>query len=167
MATLEDTVREVVQDLMDRDELFTALDVSNRVKVLQPHARHREVRDVVRSMFPSDIEPKGWARTAITVILSDGSQQEALLYHPLSDTWDLDVKYDRQKRNQVSLNPVAAATAAVAAVQSATVAPAATPIAPAPSATVTVSATTSVPMPTARDLWKQLFSTQPSLFPTK
>jgi hypothetical protein len=165
MATLEDTVREVVQDMMDKDELFTALDVSNKVKLMQPHARHREVRDVVRSMFANDIEPKGWARTGITVIVSDGTPQSALLYHPLSDTWDLDSKYDQQRRNQISLNPVKTAVTAVAAVQSATVAPSPTPAAP--SATVTVSATTSVPMPTARDLWKQLFSTQPSLFPTK
>lgn len=165
MATLEDTVREVVQDLMDGDELFTALDVSNKVKLVQPHARHREVRDVVRSMYANEIASQGWARTPVSVVVEDGSTQEALLYHPLSAAWDLDSRYDQQKRSQVSLNPVKAATAAVAAVQSTTVAPSATPVAP--SASVTVSATTSIPMPTARDLWKQLFATQPSLFPTK
>jgi hypothetical protein len=165
MATLEDTVRAVVQDLMNRNELFTALDVSNKVKLVQPHARHREVRDVVRAMYANDIVSQGWFRTPISVVVEDGSTQDALLYHPLSDAWDLDSKYDQQKRNQVSLNPVKAATAAVAAVQSATVSPPATQVAP--TATVTVSATTLVPMPTARDLWKQLFSTQPSLFPNK
>ena len=182
MTTLEDTVREVVEELMDNDELFTALDVSNKVKLLEPHARHREVRDVVRAMFTNEIEPKGWARSPITVTLEDGvTTAEALLYHPLSLSWDLDNKYDQQKRAQVAFNPAKAATAAVAMAPNVTTAtPGVVTVRPtpnlgrvslpslsAPTATVTVSATTPVPMPTARDLWKQLFATQPSLFPTK
>jgi hypothetical protein len=178
MATLEDTVRWVVGGFMNSDELFTALDVSNLVKAALPHARHREVRDVVRAMFATEIEPQGWARSPITVTLSDGSTQEALLYHPLSDAWDLDNKYDARKRAVTSLNPttVAAATVATAA----TVAPAPTGTIGAlikqklvsnpsatPTATVTVTATTPVPMPTARHLWNNLFAQQPSLFPTK
>lgn len=165
MAILEDTVRSVVEGLMNNDELFTALDVSNKVKAQLPHARHREVRDVVRSMYQSEIEVKGWARSPITVVLDDGTTAEALLYHPLSDAWDLDNKYDQQKRAQTSLNPAAVAAATVAAA-AATATPVASTVT-APTATVTVSATASVPMPTARDLWKNLFATQPSLFPTK
>lgn len=162
MATLEDTVRSVVEGFMNNDELFTALDVSNKVKAQLPHARHREVRDAVRAMYQLEIETKGWARSPITVTLDDNTTAEALLYHPLSDAWDLDNKYDTQKRQQTSLNPAAVAAATVAAAS----APVASVSTPAPSsATVTVSAL--VPMPTARNLWNNLFATQPSLFPTK
>jgi hypothetical protein len=163
MATLQDTVRTVVQEFVDNDELFTALDVSNRVKALLPNARHREVRDEVRSMFTNEIETRGYARSPITVILEDGiTTAFALLYHPLSKAWELDTQYDDQKRTQVAFNPARVAAAAVAAASTAPVAAPSTA-----SASVTVSATTSVPMPTARDLWKQMFATQPSLFPTK
>lgn len=162
MSNLEDTVRLVVESFVNGDESFTALDVSNKVKVQLPHARHREVRDVVRSMFQLEIEPKGWARSPIVVNLDDGTTAEALLYHPLSASWDLDNRYDQQKRSQVAVDPSKVAAAAVAAAT--VVAPITQPSS---TASVTVSATTSVPMPTARDLWKQLFATQPSLFPTK
>lgn len=181
MANLQDTVRSVVEEFILRDELFTALDVSNKVKASLPNVRHREVRDVVRNMFSSEIETRGYTRSPIRVTLGNGSTAEALLYHPLSDTWDLDTKYDTQKRQQTSLNPAAVAAATVAAAAAATrvATPVATPapttlgglinqkLTPPPSATVTVSATAAVPMPTARDLWNNLFATQPSLFPTK
>lgn len=154
--TLEDTVRLVVEDFMTSDVLFTALDVSNAVKKVLPTAKHREVRDVVRSMFLSEIEPKNWARSPISVTLADGSTTEALLYHPLSDSWDLDSKYGTQSRVAISYNPVAAAQTTVAqAGSTATTTPA--PVAsPAP-----------IPMPNARALWDQMFATQPSLFPRK
>jgi hypothetical protein len=167
MASLEDTVRTVVQDLIGREVLFTALDVSNAVKAALPHARHREVRDVVRGLFTSDIESQGWARTPITVTLGDGTTAEALLYHPLTDSWDLDNKYDVQQRAQTSFRPVAAAQATVAQAQAvqATVhtptVPAATPVVVAPPAPA------ATPLPTARTLWDGLFQTQPSLFPRK
>ena len=174
MATLQDTVRSVVEEFMDNDELFTALDVSNKVKAQQPNVRHREVRDVIRNIFTVEIAPKGYARSPITVTLDNGTTAEALLYHPLSASWDLDNLYDQQKRQQKSFNPVAAAAAAVAAASATPVGstPAgtatATVSAPTPgAASVTISATAPVPMPTARDLWNQLFATQPSLFPSK
>ncbi len=173
MATLQDTVRTVVDELIDNDELFTALDVSNKVKSQLPNARHREVRDVVRNIFTTEIATKGYARSPITVTLDNGTTADALLYHPVSASWDLDNLYDQQKRQQKSFNPVAAAAAAVSAASATPTAPlsstaTATVIAPMPgAASVTLSATTPVPMPTARDLWNQLFATQPSLFPTK
>src|SRR5574337_359749 len=158
MSSLEDTVRNVVQDFMKSDMLFTALDVSNAVKQVMPNARHREVRDVVRNMFTTDIEPQSWARTPIQVQLGDGTTAEALLYHPLTDSWDLDNKYDAQRRNLTSYRPVAAAQAAVA--QAAVVAQA-TVTQPVAQQVVTVPAAmpAPVPMPTARTLWDQLFQT--------
>jgi hypothetical protein len=163
MATLEDTVRSVVKDFIANEVLFTALDVSNSVKQSLPHAKHREVREVVRGMFSTDIETSDWARTPINVTLSDGTTAEALLYHPLSDSWDLDNKYSTQQRSQTALRPaaVAQATVAQAQAQAASVPATATPLAVAPVATV------PVPFTTARSQWDSLFKTQPSLFPTK
>lgn len=164
MSTLEDTVRSVVQEMIKSEELFTALDVSNKVKLQLPFVRHREVRDVVRALFTSDIEPAGWARTPIQVKLPNGNPETAVLYHPLSASWNLDDKYDDQKREQAALrpgtNPVStgvAAPVAVTVVQGGPIAPVVTPVvAPAP-----------VPSPTARQQWANLFTSQPSLFPTK
>jgi hypothetical protein len=163
MATLEDTVRSVVKDFITNEILFTALDVSNSVKQSLTHAKHREVREVVRGMFSTDIETSDWARTPINVTLSDGTTAEALLYHPLSDSWDLDNKYSAQQRSQTALRPaaVAQATMAQAQAQAASVPATATPVVTAPVVTV------PAPFVTARAQWEGLFNSQPSLFPTK
>jgi hypothetical protein len=157
MSSLEDTVRLVVQDFVGRSVLFTALDVSNAVKQQMPHARHREVRDAVRGMFSTDIETQGWARTPITVNLEDGTTAEALLYHPLTSSWDLDNEYGAQQRAATSFRPTTAAQAVVAQAQAQTV-PATT------AATAPVVAPAPAPAP-ARALWDQMFQSQPSLFP--
>lgn len=174
MTQLNDEVRSVIDGLVKNGELFTALDVSNKVKMAMPTARHSEVRDIVRSLFTSDLEPNGWARTPIQVELTNGSKETALLYHPLTDAWDLDRKYDAQKRAQAAIRPAAAPTTqlpqAVAGATSthqfgwcgtpppapvkATPMPKVVPAAPAPA------------LPT-RALWDQLFNSQPSLFPRK
>jgi hypothetical protein len=163
MTNLEDTVHSVVQDFIDNGMLFTALDVSNKVKETIPNARHREVRDEVRAMFADSIETQDYCRTPITVNLEDSSTATAMLYHPSDCAWELDDLYDQQQRAQTSFHPVAAAQAAVSALQNTATQATATPMPG--SATITVSA--SVPMPTARTLWEQMFATQPSLFPTK
>jgi hypothetical protein len=165
MLNLEDMVRSVVQDFIDRDVLFTALDVSNEVKKVLPLSRHREIRDVVRGLFVSDIESQGWARTPITVSLANGSTAEALLYHSLVDSWDLDNRYDAQKRTQVPSRPVAQVSASndedislSATLAAGFVSVSAPQVMPAPKVD---------PMPTARTLWDNMFQTQPSLFPRK
>jgi hypothetical protein len=160
----EDSVRQVVKSLVNSGTLFTALDVSNEVKKTLPQVRHREVRDVVRAMYTTDIEPVGWTRTDITVSLEDGSSATALLYYPLSSSWDLDTLYSNQKRTQTALkmpasNPLASVssngTVMVAAV------------APAASSPLPVTVTPATTQAAARDLWKQMFSSQPSLFPRR
>lgn len=162
MANLEGTVRSIVENLISSEILFTALDVSNTVKQVLPNVRHREVRDVVRGMFTTVIESQGWARSPITVTLADGTTAEALLYHPLTDSWDLDNKYSVQQRTAKSYQPVAAAQATLAAAQQAQSSAVNVP------ATQTVPAVTApVPLPTARALWDSMFQTQPSLFPKK
>lgn len=170
MSSLEDTVKLVVQDFMGRNVLFTALDVSNAVKQQMPHARHREVRDVVRGLFTTDIEPQSWARTPITVNLEDGTTAEALLYHPLTSSWDLDKEYSAQQRSATSFRPVAAAQATVAQAQVVPV-----PVAQTAAALGLPVPTTAHPMPKivpatpapapARALWDQMFQSAPSLFP--
>ena len=170
MANLEDTVRSIVQDFISKEVLFTALDVSNSVKQQLPHTKHREVRDVVRSLFAVDIEGQGWARTPIKVNLEDGTQAEALLYHPLTDSWDLDNKYNTQARQATSYRPAVAAAATVAAAQAQTTVPASTLTTTAPASVVTAPpapAPTPAPAPSPRDQWSSLFQTQPSLFPKR
>jgi hypothetical protein len=154
MTSLEDTVRLVVQDFMTNNVLFTALDVSNVVKQSLPHERHRSIRDVVRALFLSDIQPQNWERTPITVTLSDGSTTDALLYYPLSDSWDLDNKYDAQQRSKVTSSSSLTMTTSVSV-----------PVVTVP--TVPTVSAPVVPFATARSLWESMFSTQPSLFPTK
>lgn len=169
MKSMDDLVREIVTDFVTNNVLFTALDVSNKVKETMPFARHREVRDVVRDMFVTSIEPAGYARTPITVTIGNGSTAEALLYHSLVDSWDLDSKYDAQQRSAgtakvapvvtlpVTLTPPSASAPVAAGVMAATI-----------SNKPTAPVVTAAPVvPAARVLWDQLFGSVPSLFPRK
>lgn len=170
MNTIEDTVKLIIKDFIANEVLFTALDVSNIVKQTIPTAKHRNVREVVRSLFTTDIEGQGWARTPITVNLADGTTAEALLYHPLTDSWDLDNKYNTQARQATSYRPAVAAAATVAAAQAQTTVPASTLTTTAPASVVTAPpapAPTPAPAPSPRDQWSSLFQTQPSLFPKR
>ena len=158
MSNVENKTREIVDTFVNDSLLFTALDVSNEVKKSFPLARHREVRDVVRSLF-TEMEKKDYARTPIQVQLADGSQVEALLYHNLNDSWDLSTKYDDQKRAQFATNPVAAPVVPVPApVMVPTVAVVSSvPVAvSAPSVSVASSTTVNVVDP--KDLWANLFN---------
>lgn len=173
MTQLNDEVRSVIDNFVKNGDLFTALDVSNKVKMSMPTARHSEVRDVVRSLFTSDLEPNGWARTPIQVELSNGSKETALLYHPLTDSWDLDRKYDAQKRAQAAIRPVAPTTQLPQAVAGANSTHqfgwcGTPPTVPHPKVVpVPVAAPAPTPALPTRTLWDQLFNSQPSLFPRK
>lgn len=156
---LQDLVKATVLDFMAKDTLFTALDISNAVKESMPTARHREIRDEVRALFITDIEPAGWARESISVTLEDGSPQTAMLYYPLSSSWDLNTQYNDQKRAQVSKRPAVVA-----------VAPSPTPVLVGSDGTITVNVpVAATPIPTtpvpAHDMWKNMFAAAPSLFP--
>lgn len=168
---LHDKVLEVVQKFIQNGESFTALDVSNAVKLDMPNARHREVRDVVRGLVPTDLNVAGYGNTTIKVKLPNGSETPAVCYHPLQDSWDLDAKYDAKKRAQAALKPgavpavvvPAAAQAVVASVVAAQTQPVVSSAAP---ATPVVKVAPPVQTP-ARVLWDNLFKSQPSLFPRK
>lgn len=170
MSTLDQEVRLVVEYFIKNGELFTALDVSNKVKMVMPFARHREVRDIVRASFATDIQTAGWARTPIQVTLEDSSVAEALLYHPVSDTWDLDSKYDMQKRAQAALHlaPLPTITTPTISVVVPVVASGTTVI-PVLAASIPTSApvTKAVVQAQVRDQWAAMFSSAPSLFPRK
>ena len=162
MSNLETEVRSVIRGFIDQGELFTGLDVSNKVKLAIPFARHSDVSELVRKLFATEIESSGYGRSPIDVTLTDGSKRTAMLYHSLADTWDLDTKYDTQKRSQTTLKPVQAAQAVVAAAQAAS-----NPVvvtAPVAAATPIVA---PVANPTARAQWENLFKSTPSLFPRK
>lgn len=182
-------VESVIADFVSDNVLFTALDVSNKVKETMPFARHREVRDEVRTAWTVTIEPNGYGRTPINVNLADGSVVEALLYHPLSDSWDLDTKYDTQQRAKTAARPATVATVTTAAPVAvtvgatsisvsntgaivntplSTVVTAAKIVTPAPApAPVAVATPPVVATTNAADLWNNLFQTQPSLFPRR
>lgn len=100
---VDDLVESILRDFAKDSKLFTALDVSNAVKQTVPQVRHKEVRDIVRSMFSTLEREYDYARTPIKVTLEDNSQVDALLYHHIGDSWDLDVKYSDQQRSQRSL----------------------------------------------------------------
>lgn len=102
MYSLEDLVKQIIQEFMKTNQLFTALDVSNKAKITMPWARHKEVRDLVRDEF-INMQSSGYDRTPIDVTIADGSTVTAMLYHHVSDSWDLDAMYDNQKRTTASV----------------------------------------------------------------
>lgn len=153
MKTLDELVKETVEEFVKTGTLFTALDVSNKVKNIMPLSRHRDVRDVVRNLFVTDIETAGYTKTPIKVTLKDQSTAEAVLYHPLIDSWDLDNKYSAQQR--------------AAVVSSGSSSQSVVPVKVAATPTPSVPVAPPAPPPTARVLWNQLFGSQPSLFPRK
>jgi hypothetical protein len=164
MQPLDDVVQYTVQEFVKNGLLFTGLDVSNKVKEDLPFARHSEVSELVRNSFVSEMEPLGYAKTPINVVLRDGSVRTALLYHPLADSWDLDNKYDAQKRAQVTVKPVTTVVPATVSANGTV-----TIMSPATSVTVPVPAP-AVVAPTPVDpaqAWSQMFNSTPSLFPLK
>lgn len=178
MSTVDSVVQSTIRDFVRDGVLFTALDVSNKVKEALPLARHREVRDLVRASYATEIETASYAKTPITVTLGDGTTTEAVLYHPLADSWDLDAKYDAQKRQQTAARPAAPATfvsslgtshAPVSGLPSLMKPHPMPKIVAAPVVTQPVVTTPALDPATAssRALWDNLFKKQPSLFPVK
>ena len=183
---LNDVVSGIVNEWITQEKLFTALDVSLEVKKTLPHARHREVRDVVRSEYTT-MQNANYGKTDIDVTLDDGSTTKAVLYHPLADSWDLDTKYDAQKRAQTIKKPVAPATTTVDFGR--VTVPVAAPVpaqqmsigdlikqklaqqtsASAPTMVATTSTQVSTPQAVNpnKHLWDALFDSAPSLFPRR
>lgn len=158
---LNDVVRSIVTEWVEQERLFTALDVSLAVKQTLPHARHREVREVVRQEYVN-MQNSNYGKSDIDVTLDDGSTTKAILYHPLADSWDLDNKYDAQKRAQTLKNkPVVAPVVAPTFVQTT----------PAPQQVMTTAQALGQPLAPKvnpnKHLWDVLFDSAPSLFPRR
>ena len=160
---LDDVVRSVITDFVKSDKLFTGLDVSNEVKNLLPLSRHAEISSLVRGMYPTDMEIAGYGRTPIDVVLKDGSKRTAMLYHPLSDSWDLDSKYDAQMRTQTAVKPTKTNNVGFGIAQASVV------IAPSAASVAAPVPVVIAPVPAfdARAQWTNLFTSQPSLFPRR
>jgi hypothetical protein len=161
MANLEDTVLSIVKDFIAKGTLFTALDVSNAVKLQLPSTSHRVTRDIVRQLYIDEMIPNGWDRAQITVTLADGSTAQAMLYHNASDYFDLDTKYNLQQRSKTTFKPLDTKQASATSVVIAQSLPNMMTV------STQVPTTITIPFPTARDQWDILFKMQPSLFPRK
>jgi hypothetical protein len=153
MNSLDNEVRSVITEFMSQDKLFTALDVSKKVKLTCPFARHSEVRELVRQMFKTDIVPLHWNRTLISVTLADGTVTDTFLYHPVPAPANV---ADVYQQASINVTPYADPSGQLSLFAN-TVASSSTPVAPTPVTPTPVS---------AKDRWADLFNSA-SLFPGK
>jgi hypothetical protein len=100
---IETVIRMVVERFTCEGFLFTALDVSNRVKQELPGVRHREVAPIVRDLYQDGDFGSDYTRSTIKVTLQNGSTTEALLYHLDDDEPD---DYAGTQRAQVAIPPL-------------------------------------------------------------
>lgn len=89
----KDIIENTVKDFLSNEKLFTALDVTNAVKKTIPYIRHSEVKEEIKALYKFVITDYDYTKTLIQVTLKDGTVTNAFLYHPISDTFDLDNKY--------------------------------------------------------------------------
>lgn len=104
--TLEEKVKELVEDRCNDLESFTALDISNAVKQDGfPHVRHREVANIVRELYFRDefMQDQEYEKTNIVIRLANGSSGVAYLYHHDSVSPD-----DYDSRSQIAITPTTA-----------------------------------------------------------
>ena len=103
---IKDVVLDTVTNFVNHDNLFTALDVSNVVKKKLPYAKHSDVKKEIKEIY--DIfEENNYTKTLIEVTLKDGTKTNAFLYHPISDTWDLENKYTNRSALAPVIQPLA------------------------------------------------------------
>lgn len=103
----KDIIENTVKDFLSNEKLFTALDITNVVKKTIPYIRHSEVKEEIKELYKFVIPNYDYTKTLIQVTLKDGTVANAFLYHPISDTFDLDNKYkNRSLANQSQPKPV-------------------------------------------------------------
>lgn len=105
--SLEEVVKDVIDEFCDDLESFTSLDVSNKVKQDHlPDVRHREVARLVRNLFFNEdyIKEFDYNKSNIMVSLPSGQSAMAYLYH--HETVD---PGDYQNRSQLAVRPTTAA----------------------------------------------------------
>lgn len=89
--------RSVLQDLVDQGFMFTALDVSNEVKVRMDGVRHREISPIVRELFDDGALGDSYTRTLIDVQAGSKTVQAFLYYDEDDDPEDYDGSLREQK----------------------------------------------------------------------
>jgi len=93
----------VLERLVEQGFMFTALDVSNEVKLELEGVRHREISPIVRELFDDGALGDDYTRTTIDV-LAGGKTVQAFLYHHEDDDPD---DYDGDLREQKARPPSA------------------------------------------------------------
>ena len=91
----------VLERLVEQGFMFTALDVSNEVKLELEGVRHREISPIVRELFDDGALGDDYTRTTIDV-LAGGKTVQAFLYHHEDDDPD---DYDGDLREQKARPP--------------------------------------------------------------
>lgn len=91
----------VMERLVEQGFMFTALDVSNEVKIELDGVRHREISPIVRELFDDGALGDDYTRTTIDV-LAGGKTVQAFLYHHEDDDPD---DYDGDLREQKAKPP--------------------------------------------------------------
>mgnify|MGYP003431162763 CR=1 FL=1 len=74
------TIQQVVEDKVQKSEMFTAFDVSRTVQNMGHRERHLNMKHVVHDLFESG-QLNGYNRTLVAV---EPSKPEAWVYHPLT-----------------------------------------------------------------------------------
>jgi hypothetical protein len=100
---VENVTRRVIDRFACEGFLFTALDVSNQVKLSLPGVRHREVAPIVRDLFEDGVMGESFRQTLIDVQLLNGQATQAFLYHLENDDPD---DYAGTQRQQRAIPPV-------------------------------------------------------------
>jgi hypothetical protein len=100
---VENVTRRVMDRFACEGFLFTALDISNQVKLSLPGVRHREVAPIVRDLFEDGVLGESYMQTLIDVQIPGGQTTQAFLYHLEDDDPD---DYAGTQRQQRAIPPV-------------------------------------------------------------
>ena len=92
----------VIDEFTSAAMMFTALDVSNVVKLTLADARHRDISPIVRAMFDRD-GMGAYQQTMIDVLAGGAKPAKAYLYHLPEHPPSM---YDDSMRNQLAIPPV-------------------------------------------------------------
>lgn len=87
MTDLNTRVATTINDFINKSESFTILDISNTVNAQanpfanEAQAKHYEVRTIAKPILDVLVVGRGYEATSIGVVLIDGTQATAMLYH--------------------------------------------------------------------------------------
>lgn len=94
-------VSTIIKEFCRNLESFTSLDVSNKAKADGLVARHREIAELVRTVFSDgEMNSYGYVRDLINVTIPNGMTAQTYLYHHTTIPAD-----DYKNRTQVAIRP--------------------------------------------------------------